>query len=80
MNYLNLTKGYFMKRLLLAMACSIGIGMAFSASAINNGGCLNGCGVGKGKCLAKASTPQQKDACNTWWSNCTKRCNMHGNK
>ncbi len=49
-----------MKRLLLALACSIGMGMAFSASAINSGGCLNGCGMGKAKCLAKASTPQQK--------------------
>ena len=80
MNYLILTKGDFMKRLLLALACSIGIGMAFSANAINSGGCLQGCGMGKGKCLAKASTPQQKQACNTSWANCTKNCNKHGNK
>ena len=63
-----------MKRSLLALACSIGIGMAFSASAINIGGCLQGCGIGKGKCLAKAITPQQKQSCYTSWANCAKNC------
>ncbi|MFC0349918.1 hypothetical protein [Undibacterium danionis] len=64
-----------MKRLLFALACSIGIGMAFSANAINNSGCLAGCGKSYAKCKENAKTPQKLQACNAARSNCTKNCN-----
>lgn len=69
-----------MKRLLLAMACSIGIGMAFSANANNSEGqCYRGCGQGAAKYRLEliAAGVKAGDAtkkANDWYHNCCKRC------